>query len=68
MVRRRARHKRFTVTIDKGLYERVVRESERSRPRLPKRYVVELALERLFKAIDEGQMKLGLGDNARQKD
>jgi hypothetical protein len=65
------RPKRFTVTIDKGLYERLVRESERRRPRLPKRYVVEMALERLFKAIDEGQLKLGLGelgDNARQKD
>jgi hypothetical protein len=62
------RPKRFTVTIEKGLYDRLVRESDRRKPRLPKRYVVEVALERLFKAVDEGQLKLGFGDNARQKD
>lgn len=62
-----ARPKRFTVTIDKGLYERLVRETDRRKPRLPKRYVVELALERLFEAIDGGQLELGLGDDGRQK-
>jgi hypothetical protein len=45
--------------IDKGLYERLVRETARRKPRLPKRYVVEVAVERLFKALDEGQVKLG---------
>lgn len=62
-----AQPKRFTVTIDKGLYDRLVRETNRRRPRLPKRYVVELALERLFEALDGGQLELGLGDDARQK-
>jgi hypothetical protein len=62
------RPRRFTVTIDKGLYERLVRETDRRKPRLPKRYVVEAALERLFKALDEGQLKLGFGDDVRKKD
>lgn len=62
-----AKPQRFTVTIDKGLYGRLVRETDRRRPRLPKRYVVELALERLFEAVDGGQLELGLGDDVRQK-
>jgi hypothetical protein len=63
-----AKPKRFTITIEKSLYDRLVRETDRRRPRLPKRYVVELALERLFEAIDGGQLELGLGDDARQRD
>ena len=62
-----AEPQRFTVTVDKALYDRLVRETDRRRPRLPKRYVIELALERLFEAIDGGQLELGLGGDGRQK-
>jgi hypothetical protein len=62
-----AQPKRFTVTIDRRLYDRLVRETDRRRPRLPKRYVIELALDHLFEAIDGGQLELGLEGNARQK-
>jgi hypothetical protein len=62
-----AQPQRFTVTIDRRLYARLVRETDGRRPRLPKRYVIELALERLFEAIDGGQLELGLGDDAQQK-
>ena len=39
---------RFTVEIDSQLYDRLKRETEERKPRLPKRYVVELALTELF--------------------
>lgn len=52
--------KRFTVTLDKAIYQRLIAETDRRTPRLPKRYVVELALKRLFEAVDEGQLTLGL--------
>ena len=38
--------KSFTVRIDERLYERLVMATEGHKPRLPKRYAVELALER----------------------
>jgi hypothetical protein len=56
--------KRFTVTLETTLYQRLVRETDRRTPRLPKRYVVELALKRLFEAVDEGQLELGLDFHA----
>ena len=59
--------KRFTVTIDSGLYERLLEVADRRRPRLPKRYVVELALTRLLNEIDEGQLELGLQLDLRPK-
>ncbi len=59
--------KRLTITVDKQLYTRLVRLTERGRPHLPKRYVVELALERLFDAIDEGQVELGVKSDDRHK-
>ena len=31
-------------------------------PKLPKRYVVELALKRLFDDLDRGQLELELGE------
>lgn len=55
--------KRFTVEVDKRLYDRLRRETEDRMPRLPKRYVVELALSEIFKAIDRGQLELGLDAN-----
>jgi hypothetical protein len=59
--------KRLTITVDKQLYTRLVRLTERGRPHLPKRYVVELALERLLDAIDEGQVELGVKSDDRHK-
>jgi hypothetical protein len=44
--------KSFTVRIDERLYERLVMATEGYKPRLPKRYAVELALERLLDAVD----------------
>ena len=54
---------RFTVEIDSQLYDRLKRETEERKPRLPKRYVVELALTELFRAVDQGQLELGLDGN-----
>jgi len=52
--------KRFTVAIDRSLYDRLVTVTEERDPRLPKRYVIELALKRLFEELDGGQLDLGL--------
>jgi len=62
-----ADEKRFTVTIDKHLYEQLLAVTERRRPRLPKRYVVELALSRLLDEVNSGQLELGLESDARRK-
>jgi len=50
--------KSFTVRIDERLYERLVMATERHKPRLPKRYAVELALERLLDALDGRESSL----------
>jgi len=52
--------KRLTVSLDSGLYRRLVNVTDKKRPRLPKRYVIELALRRLFDELDGGQLDLGL--------
>ena len=52
--------RRLNTTIDVQLAERLDRETEGRTPRLPKRYVVELALKRLFDDLDRGQLKLDL--------
>lgn len=57
--------KRLNTTIDRRLAERLERETEGRTPKLPKRYIVELALKRLFDAVDEGQFELELGRNGR---
>ena len=49
-----ADEKRFTVTIEGGLYDRLLDVTSRRKPRLPKRYVVELALTRLLDAANAG--------------
>lgn len=59
--------KRLTITVDRQLYTRLVRLTERGRPHLPKRYVVELALERLLDAIDAGQIEFGVKSDDGQK-
>ena len=55
--------KRLNTTIDRRLAERLEKETKGRTPRLPKRYVVELALKRLFEAVDQGQLELELGRN-----
>jgi hypothetical protein len=59
--------KRFTITLDPRLYGRLLKLTDRHRPRLPKRYVVELALERLFQAVDAGAVELGFEKDASTK-
>ena len=59
--------KSFTVRIDERLYERLAMATEGHKPRLPKRYAVELALERLLDAVDRGQLELGLEIDDRSK-
>lgn len=59
--------KRFTVAVDKSLYDRLVAVTDERDPRLPKRYVVELALKRLFEDLDGGQLDLGLETDARKR-
>ena len=56
--------RRLNTTIDLRLANRLDRETEGRTPKLPKRYVVELALKRLFDDLDRGQLELDLtGDN-----
>ena len=52
--------RRLNTTIDLQLAERLYRETDGRSPKLPKRYVVELALKRLFDDVDRGQLKLDL--------
>lgn len=51
---------RLTITIDPKIYEGLLNMTDRRRPRLTKRYVVELALTRLLEDVREGQLELGL--------
>ena len=51
---------RLNTTIDPKIADRLYRETNGRSPRLPKRYVVELALTRLFDDIDGGQVELDL--------
>lgn len=57
--------KRLNTTIDSRLAERLDRETDGRSPKLPKRYVIELALQRLFEAVDKGQLELGFGGGSR---
>lgn len=58
--------RRLNTTIDPQLADRLDRETGDRIPKLPKRYVVELALKRLFDDLDRGQIELDLtrGDRA----
>ena len=51
---------RLTITMDRRVYEGLLDLTERRRPKLTKRYVVELALTRLLEQLKEGQLELGL--------
>ena len=51
---------RLTITIDPAIYEGLLDMTDRRRPRLTKRYVVELALTRLLEDVRGGQLELGL--------
>ncbi|WP_420346541.1 hypothetical protein [Pelagibius sp.] len=62
-----ANTKRFTVSVDKALYDRLVAVTDKGEPQLPKRYVVELALKRLFEELDGGQLDLGLETHAPKR-
>jgi hypothetical protein len=59
--------RRLTISIDKQLYGRLLKLTERRKPRLPKRYVIELALKRLLDAAEEGQVGLGLESDGAKK-
>ena len=52
--------RRLNTTIDPQLADRLDRETGGRIPKLPKRYVVELALKRLFDDLDRGQLELEL--------
>ena len=52
--------RRLNTTIDAQLADRLDRETAGRTPKLPKRYVVELALKRLFDDLDRGQLELNL--------
>lgn len=51
---------RLTITIEPTIYEGLLDVTVRRRPRLTKRYVVELALTRLLEDLNRGQLELGL--------
>ena len=52
--------RRLSTTIDERLSARLERETSGRTPKLPKRYVIELALTRLFDELDRGQLNLDL--------
>ena len=56
--------RRLNTTIGSQLADRLDRETNGRIPKLPKRYVVELALKRLFNDLDRGQLELELGSDA----
>jgi hypothetical protein len=60
MDRKMSQTRRLNTTIDEHLAERLDRETDGRTPRLPRRYVIELALKRLFDEIDRGQFELDL--------
>ena len=60
-----ATSRRLNTTIDPQLAERLDRETDRRTPRLPRRYIVELALKRLFDDLDRGQLRLDLTGDVR---
>jgi hypothetical protein len=63
----RSEDARFTVTVDRQIYEALLNVTDRRRPRLTKRYVVELALTQLLDQVGRGQLELGLeADNGRR--
>ncbi|ESY65970.1 hypothetical protein NKI66_20645 [Mesorhizobium sp. M0518] len=51
---------RLTVTVEPKIYEGLLDVTDRRHPRLTKRYVIELALTRLFEDVNRGQLQLGL--------
>lgn len=59
--------RRLNTTIDERLAERLDRETDGRTPRLPRRYVVELALTRLFDEVDRGQLELDLSRHDGRK-
>ena len=52
--------RRLNTTINPQLADRLDLETGGRTPKLPKRYVVELALKRLFDDLDRGQLELDL--------
>jgi hypothetical protein len=58
---------RLTVSLDSRLYGRLLKLTDQHRPRLPKRYVIELALDRLVQAIDSGTVELGFQKDAKSE-
>lgn len=59
--------RRFTVTLDEETHRRLEQVRQRSRPRLPKTYVVKFALNYLFDAIEGGQLELGLEGELKRR-
>ena len=57
--------RRLNTTIEPRLADRLDRETGGRIPKLPKRYVVELALKRLFEDLDRGQLELALPRDGR---
>ena len=57
--------RRLHITISSQLADRLERETDNRVPKLPKRYVIELALKRLFEDLDQGQFELELAKDAR---
>jgi hypothetical protein len=57
---------RLTITVDPVIYEGLLDLTDRRRPRLTKRYVVELALTRLLDDVRGGQLELGLEAHDRR--
>jgi hypothetical protein len=58
---------RLTITLDRDIYESLLDSTTRRKPRLTKRYVVELALARLFEELQQEKLKLGFNLNQRKQ-
>ena len=58
----------LTINYREEDFAEVLRKETGGRtPRLPRRYVVELALQRLFDAVDRGEVEIGAGGDERSK-
>lgn len=55
----RARKVRFSVSLDADLNRRIEALAERQRPKVTKRYLVELAVERFVNSLNEDELYLG---------
>ena len=64
----KARKKRFTVTVDRLTYERLLRIANSQKPPLSLSYVVDYGLQKYLASVEEAQLELDLSEHLRGSD